>query len=166
MAHTSFHAIQKFLHDLETNDSDKNETYCETLLNTLQQLDTLVIQLGSPGYLLLANGYLHLALQAKKIEDNQITSPGSFGCVWKYLNLALFAEENSTAAIHNAYFGLGFAKSNPFKLATLNSMLDECRRLAGDALPLPTQKLIKTQTMHDYQQLQEAEKSATVQKLN
>ncbi len=159
IAHNSFHAIQKLLHDLETDNTDKNEGYCIRLVEKLQQLDESINQHGSPGYLLLANGYLHVALQAKRIEDAQAMSAAAFSCVWKYLNLAKFATENSTATTHNAYFGLDLAHSNPFNLPSIDSMLDECRGLAGDALPLTTQKLIKNQTRYDYNKLQEAKNS-------
>lgn len=155
ISHSSFHALQKYLHDVETIPTQKDESYCLALVETLQKLDPFINQLGSPGYLLLANGYLHIAIHAKNIDNSQLMIDGAFQCVWKYLNLALFAEKYSAAAIHNAYFGLGLTHSNPFNLPTLKDMLERCRTIAGDALPLPTQKLIKTQMLHEYSKRQE-----------
>lgn len=165
LTHSSFHAAQKTLHDLVTSSIDKNEDYCKRLVDTLQQWEDLTNQHGSPGYLLLANGYFWLATHAKLIENGQDMRQGAFACMWRYLNLALFAEERSKASIHNAYFGLGLAQSNPFNIATLDNMLAECRRFAGDALPLPTQKLIKTQTLCYYNKLQEGADSSAVKSI-
>ena len=154
---SSFHAIEQFLRDLElqANKIAQNEDCYKPLLDALHDLEPVISRHGSAGYMLLSNGYLYVALKTKLLENGRTISDAAFSCVWKYLNLANIAMQHSTEAIHNAYFGLGLSRSNPFHIPTIDNMLNECRKLAGDALPIPTQKLIKTQTLYDYKKLHE-----------
>jgi hypothetical protein len=152
---SSFHATQKLLHDLETDKTHQNQGNYKPLLETLHNLERNISRHGSPGYILLANSYLYVAIKTKLIEDSRAISDTAFSCVWKYLNLAKIAMQHSIESIHNAYFGFGLSRSNPFKLPTIESMLTECLKISGDALPLRSQKLITMQAQQDYKKIHE-----------
>ena len=148
--HGSLHAVQTVVHSLIMA-NNKHPDYAVNLSKQLLLLDKFAERFGTPGYLLLANGYLHVAISTIGKPEAVAQNSAAFSFVWKNLHLAHLAEEDSAAAIHNAYFGKGVAASNSFKIASINKMLEHCREVAGDAFPLAMQNYVKNQAIREYQ---------------
>lgn len=129
--HCSIHAAQTLLHTVlmeETRDARKK---METLVNTLDNLEQLAVKHGTPGYLLLASGYLHLLRIASEAKDYERYGTACF-CLWQNLIIAELHEPQSKASTHNAYFGQGLRLSNPLRLETIAQMKQESGALIID----------------------------------
>lgn len=81
---------------------------------------------GTPGYLLIANLYLHFATY---LRSDAVRAEAAIKCVFTYLEMAKRAEPHSQSAIHNAYYGKGLVESSQFRLATIAEMQKACRGL-------------------------------------
>lgn len=110
----------------------------EKLSRILFNLEGFAKVQGCPGYLLLADGYVQLALRYQK-KQQEVECKAAYQLCWKYLHLATLSEPDSEESINNAYFGKGIVLSNPFKLNTIAEMKDYCRKAADVLLPLVTQ---------------------------
>jgi len=128
----SIHAAQTFFHKIlmsETNDIAKKT---ENLAAILLHWEHLGNKHGTPGYLLLANGYLHLVfIYRNKLKSMKIDSLASKS-LWKNLVLAQWSELDSKSSIHNAFFGNGLRVSNAAKLTTISDMKSAARKLIAD----------------------------------
>lgn len=156
---SSIHAVQTALQTFEIQKMEDFDSFCQQLVQSLLSLQKVANLHGTPGYIQLADGYLHLAIQARSLGKST-QSAAAFASVWKYLHLARLAEKDSATATHNAYFGLGLALSNPFKIESIDAMLQECHKLAGGSLPLSDQNLIKQQVLQEYKALKEGSSAA------
>lgn len=117
MMHSSIHAHQTCFQEVMMAD-EKNPS---DITNLLLSWRSFAAQHGTPGYLLLANGYLQLALLYAQSEDKELYDR-AVQMTWTYLLHAEYAEKDSSASIHNAYFGQGLALSNPFKMTSIGEM--------------------------------------------
>ncbi len=162
---SSIHAAQIVLQTLEMRKIESFDSFCRELAECLLNLQKFANLHGTPGYIQLAVGYLHLAIQARS-HGTATQSAAAFASVWKYLHLARLAEKDSAAEIHNGYFGLGLKLSNPFKIESIDAMLQECRKLAGDSLSLTEQGFIKQQATQEYHALKEYSQAAGSTRLN
>ncbi|QRN03329.1 hypothetical protein GH742_05315 [Legionella sp. MW5194] len=146
----SIHAAQSWVHEIVIAADKPDLNFIQTFAAILYSRESLAKRHGTPGYLLLANGYFHLLHALTQI--NREASPnewktqyeGSLFSLWKSLFLARQAEKQSTEAIHNAYYGCGLKNSNPFSLETIDAMLEKCDEL------------------HDYPALRERARHAAV----
>jgi len=163
--HGSLHAVQTVIHSLIMA-NNKQSDYATNLSNQLLPLDKFAERYGTPGYLLLANGYLHVAISTVDKPEAAAQNSAAFSYVWKNLQLAHLAEEDSTAAIHNTYFGKGLEASNSFKIGSVNKMLEQCRQLAGDAFPLAMQNYVKNQAVREYQAPEDDAYGQTISEYN
>lgn len=134
----SFHQTRKRLHEVYLLIPQLNTVDLEQLAKTLYNLERFAKQHGCPGYLLLANAYMQLALGFKR-KNNEEQCELSFKLCWKFLHLGALSEKDSRESINNAYFGEGIILSNPFNLATIAELTTYCRKAAGDVLPLSSQ---------------------------
>lgn len=153
----SFHALKNIVYDWILQPSDDKTKYCDILADHLLQLEDVIHQFKSPGYLLLATGYMTLA-KAASGKDEAGRKSTAYSSVWKYLNLARLAEKDSTIEIHNAYFGQGLAFSNPWHFDTIDKILQEARDIISNFLSTPTQKFIANQATLEYKELSEIKK--------
>ena len=103
------------------------EEIAELLLNW----KNLASEHGTPGFLLLANGYLHLAKIAAEQKD-YTRYEAACACLWENLTLAELEEPQSAASIHNAYFGKGLELSNPLQIETIKTLKEKASILITD----------------------------------
>lgn len=153
ISHKSVHALQALMHGLIIQESTSKEKYYELLSQAVLTIENVVKHHGTAGYLLLAKGYFRLAMIASECDDEaRARSSAVFIFVLKALYLARFAEADSSAEIHNAFFGRGLSKGAPFDFERIDDMIGKCRDLLGDSLPRPMQEFIRTQAKHTYEQ--------------
>ncbi len=126
----SIQAAQMRLHQVITQKMGPEEKI-QALLNTLADMESLAAKQGAAGFLLLADGYLHLVKtyldqEPQKEQDETAYHAACFE-LWKNLTLVELelTEPRSTAVIHNAYFGEGLSLGNSFKLSTIAEIKDE-----------------------------------------
>lgn len=126
----SIHAAQTMFHKLLMKKTPDKFKKMETLEAILFNWECFANKWGTPGYLLIANGYLHLL----KLNDSPQTEKYQLASftLWKYLHLAKLTQPQSTAAIHNAYFGQGLALSNAFNLKTIEAIQIYCSTFIQD----------------------------------
>lgn len=129
----SFHIVFKHLHSMLKRlsaDEDLN-VFAATLYN----LESFAKMHGCPGFLLLANNYLQIAVRYQRSGTFNI-GQDAYRLCWNYLHLAELSESDSTAAINNAYFGCGLKLSNPLRLETISAMKESCLNSAGGLLEI------------------------------
>lgn len=134
----SIHSIRHKLHQIYVVIEQANETDLEHLTCVLYNLEAFAKLHQCPGYLLLANGYMQLALRYQQMRNTEPCT-ASFQLCWKFLHLAALSEPHSEESINNAYFGKGLSRSNPFRLESIVEMKGYCRKAAADLLPLDLQ---------------------------
>lgn len=146
----SFHLVFKHLHSmLKALSSDED---LKVLAATLYNLESFAKMHGCPGFLLLANGYLQIAVhyQRSGIDNN---SRDAYTLCWNYLHLAELSESDSMAAINNAYFGRGLKLSNPLRLETICEMKGSCLSSAGDLLEIDIRDDAECNAAHTYKNM-------------
>lgn len=127
----SIHAAQTYLHKMIlSNDEDKVKK-TEAIAALLYNWENLASKHGTPGYLLLANGYLHLAQITSELKESGRYEAACF-YLWKHLIQAELEESQSETSIHNAYFGEGLKLSNPEKIDTIETMKEKASQLILD----------------------------------
>lgn len=124
----SFHLVRQRLHLMFLK--EENLTAFSKVLSSLESFAKLQ---GAPGHLLLANGYMQLALRYQKL-NSYTRCQDAFKMCWKYLHIAELTQDVSQAAINNAYFGKGLVLATPFALATIFDMKSYLRSIAGSKL--------------------------------
>lgn len=125
----SIHAAQTFFNELlKKPDSDKKLEEIMHLLDIWKKFGT---QHGTPGFLLLANGYLQYARITAERKD-YASFEKACTSLWENLTLAELNEPNSTDSIHNAYFGQGLTLSNPLEIDTIAALKEKASRLITD----------------------------------
>lgn len=129
----SFHSIRSYLHQIFMNLRTAKEDELIKLAEFLYNLESFAKKHQCPGYLLMANGYMQLALRYQNLEM-EAQCGAAYTLCWKYLHLAGLTESDSKESINNAYFGKGVVLSNPFKLASIADMKNHCMRAAGSYL--------------------------------
>ncbi|KTD49575.1 Ankyrin repeat protein [Legionella rubrilucens] len=131
----SIHAAQTWVHEIVIAANKPDLNFIKTFAAILYSRESLAKRHGTPGYLLLANGYFHLLNSLSQINKEesshewQTQYEGSLFSLWKSLYLARQAENQSIEAIHNAYYGCGLKNSNPFSLDTIDAMIEKCNEL-------------------------------------
>ena len=125
----SIHAAQTLFSELlkEPNDAAK----LVKIKDLLDSVKTLATKHGTPGYLLLANIHLHWARITAELKDYPDFNKACTG-LWENITLAGLEEENSTAAIYNAYFGQGLVLSNPLGISTIAQLKEKASLLIID----------------------------------
>lgn len=126
----SIHAAQTYLHQIIMKKGDQEEKI-EILEKTLSTWNRLAAKHGAPGFLLLANGYLHLAKTFLELNSSERYEEACFE-LWKNLTLVQLEEPQSEASINNAYFGHGFALGNPLKLPTVEEIKESASKIIAD----------------------------------
>ena len=127
----SIHAAQTIFHEMIIKtDSDKTKQM-EEIAELLLNWKNLASEHGTPGFLLLANGYLHLAKIAAEQKD-YTRYEAACACLWENLTLAELEEPQSAASIHNAYFGKGLELSNPLQIETIKTLKEKASILITD----------------------------------
>lgn len=107
---------------------------------------------GTPGYLLLTNGYYHLACAYKRLHNNQELCEQAYKLCWKFMHLAQLAEKDSTISIHNAYYGKGLYYATPFKINNMIEMkVAFFSEVGSDWLTLTGQKSAENSAEFAYQ---------------
>lgn len=136
----SIHAAQTLVHDQLVAVDEINSSACQSIASTLNSMENLAKRHGTPGYLLLANGYAHLLRRRAVNEEDDADSyqveqsDAILATLWKYLYLAKYTEDDSQEAIQNAYFGAGLVNSTAFRLSTIDEMIDTCSALSHDSM--------------------------------
>ncbi|KGP62731.1 hypothetical protein EP47_13660 [Legionella norrlandica] len=130
--------VRKRLHLIFIELDKASEESLIKLGRILYNLEAFAKRHGCPGYLLLANGYIQLAIRYQLLNQEE-QSAHAFQLCWKYLHLAELSENDSEESINNAYFGKGLALSNPVRLSTIAEMKSYCRKAAGELLNLDSQ---------------------------
>jgi len=146
----SMHLVRQRLHSVFIQLDQANQAEVEKFAAHLYNLEAFARLHGSPGYLLLTNGYMQLGFRYKQLMAMEQVA-ASYQTAWKYLHLAQLAEEGSEASINNAYFGQGLGLSNPYQLNSLAEMKALCTNVAGDLLPLTTQRIEENNARLAYQ---------------
>lgn len=121
----SFHAASMLLTQVLTASRTDRRAHCDNLARVLQALEPVVKVHRAPGFLLMAKGYFQLALVSRNDDDDARDHVG-FDFMYKFLYMAKKLEDESTPAIHNAYFGEGLSRSNPFEVESIQEMLQLC----------------------------------------
>jgi|GEM_PF-4435717 len=119
LAFQSIHAHQHWYHHKLCTDKPMAEKL-QHLAELLYSWEFFAHKQGTPGYLILANGYWQLVKLAHETKENSFENADYL--FWKYLYLAKRCEPFCKAAIHNAYFGMGLELSNFFQAATINKI--------------------------------------------
>lgn len=148
----SFHLIFKHLHHVYKSLAGDEDL--KKLAAILYNLESSAKIHGCPGFLLLANGYLQLAVRYQHSGLRNI-SQDAYKLCWKYLHLAELSEADSKAEINNAYFGKGLMLSNPLKLATIDEMKTNCCSLAETLLTAAIKVGAEREAEHSYQRVSE-----------
>lgn len=126
----SIHAAQAFFqHQLKKNKQD-SKLQLNYLIDLLNEWDILALIHETPGFLLLADGYLHLLNIAMQLKQDNIKQVHF--ALWKNLTLAELYEPQSAASIHNAYFGEGLALSNSLGFTTIGRLKEKLNQLITD----------------------------------
>lgn len=146
----SIHAAQEKLHTLlqskalESEDQEDKITSIDTFL---RKKTASLAKHGTPGYLLLANGYLHIVKLTldQKPSINIERYERACELLWKNLILAQEVEMQSTASINNAYFGEGLRLSNPMFLTSIEEIktLAASRLITDSAIKLRAEKTVR-----------------------
>ena len=105
----------------------------ESVARLLEDWETFANLQGTPGYLLLASGYLQLAKIALDTEHTE-QHHAAYYSAWKYLHLAKLSEPYCAAAINNAWFGKGMGLANPFQFNSIDEMILCCSSVAKNSL--------------------------------
>lgn len=135
----SIHAAQAWIHEIVMAVEKPDLKLIQDIAAILYNQEGLAKRHGTPGYLLVANGYFYLLRWLSEINKDEdlnewrIQYEGTVFSLWKSLYLAQDRELDSADSIHNAYFGCGLANSNSFKLPTIDAMMDKCGELYGDS---------------------------------
>lgn len=125
----SIHAAQTFFNELlKKPDNDKKLEEIIHLLGIWKKWGT---HHGTPGFLLLANGYLQYARITAERKD-YISFEKACTSLWENLTLAQLSEPSSIDSIHNAYFGQGLALSNPLEIDTIDTLKEKASLLITD----------------------------------
>jgi hypothetical protein len=148
--YSSIHALDMLVNQFIVAPVERISEYCDELALALQTMEPHAMQHGTPGYLLMAKGYLHLALAARG-EEEQARQAAAFKLVLKNLYWASLAEEDSVDLIHNAYFGSGVKFGNPFKIDTIDNMINYCRELSGNVVPMAVQNFVRIEALREYE---------------
>ena len=127
----SIHAAQMLLQEKVGSKEKSSIEKIATITQFLAQCEYLAKKHGTPGFLLLANGYLHVAKIAADLKDQDYYESACYE-LWRNLTLAELAESQSTNDIHNAYFGKGLALSNSFQLTSIAEMKAKASELIQD----------------------------------
>ncbi|CAM2818330.1 DUF5630 domain-containing protein [Legionella worsleiensis] len=129
----SFHSIRSCLHRAYTSLNKATEADLNKLAEFLYNLEYFAKKHQCPGYLLVAYGYMRLAL---KYQQLGLSDPcrAAYTLCWKFLHLAALTETQSEASINNAYFGKGIILSTPFELSSISEMKTYCAQVAGGYL--------------------------------
>lgn len=129
----SMHAIRKYLHQIYIHIGQAKENDLRLIAEFLYNLEAFAKLHQCPGYLLMANGYMQLALRYQQMKsEDECTA--AFKLCWKFLHMAELSEAESEESINNAYFGNGLVLSNPFKLASIAEMKSYCFKAANNYL--------------------------------
>lgn len=136
----SFHSIRGDLHLIYLGLSEARVGDLIELMQTLYNLEVFAKLHRTPGYLLIANGYMQLAIHFKRLQLNERCAYAFERC-WQYLHIAQLDEKESTASINNAYFGKGIVLATPFKLSTISEMKFHCQLIADSQLSINTQRI-------------------------
>ncbi|KTD43657.1 DUF5630 domain-containing protein [Legionella quateirensis] len=129
----SFHSIRTYLHQIFINLRNASEADLIKIAEFLFNLESFAKKHQCPGYLLMANGYMQLALCYQNLRMEEQCRAGYILC-WKFLHLASLTESDSEESINNAYFGKGIVLSTPFKLASIDEMKKYCIQAADSYL--------------------------------
>lgn len=135
----SIHAAQTWLHEIVMSVKKPDLELIQKLAGIFYNQEGLAKRHGTPGYLLVANGYFYLLNWLSEINKDEdlkewrIQYEGTVYSLWKSLYLAQNAEHESAESIYNAYFGFGLANSNSFKLPTIDAMMEKCGELSDNA---------------------------------
>lgn len=131
LTYNSIHAAQTLLHDcIMQNPQDKTK-HMELIASILNNWNGLATKHTTPGYLLLANGYLHLIKMGAELQNSDLfDNAGSL--LWQNLTLAELYEPHSEASISNAYFGQGLKQSNPEHISTIQEIKEACAKFIKD----------------------------------
>lgn len=134
----SIYSVRRQLHQIYTELEHATEEDLQRIAGFLYNLEAFAKVQQCPGYLVLANGYMQLALRYQQMRMEE-QSKTAFQLCWKFLHLAALSEPHSQEAINNAYFGRGLSLSNAFRLKSVIEMKSYCRKAADDLLPLDAQ---------------------------
>lgn len=133
MIHYSIHAHQTCLQEIIATATPVKEEKLQPIADLLSHWSAFAKRQGTPGYLLLASGYLQFAQLAANAGLTEQTK-SAYYFVWKYLHLAKLTEAYSEEAIHNAYFGKGMVLANGFELTSIEAMFSGCLSKAKNML--------------------------------
>lgn len=133
MIHHSIPGHQTCLHEIIFTEHANLDGVEKNVARLLEDWLTVANLQGTPGYLLLASGYLQLAkisLDIGHSEQHQL----DYCAAWKYLHMAKLSEKYCDAAINNAWFGKGMGLSNPFQFQSIDEMILGCSAIAKATL--------------------------------
>lgn len=117
----SIHCIRRHLHHLYLTLDKASEDDLRTFAEFLYNLEAFAKLHQCPGFLLVANGYMQLALRYQQLmHEDQCNA--AFKLCWKFLHIAELSEHTSKESINNAYFGRGIVLSTPFNLDSIHEM--------------------------------------------
>ena len=138
----SFHAASFLLTQVLTASRTDRRTHCDNLARVLHALEPVVKVHRAPGFLLMAKGYFQLALVSRN-DDDEARDHVGFDFMYKFLYMAKRLQDESSPAIHNAYFGEGLSQSNPFEVESIQDMLKLCIERSNGELIIGKQRFLE-----------------------
>lgn len=133
MIHHSIAAHQTCLHEIIIAENPNHQDAGEALARLLEDWVLVANLQGTPGYLLLASGYVHLA-ELALANGHSEEHRNAYYAAWKYLHMAALSEQYCDAAINNAYFGEGMRMANLFEFESIGEMKLGCASIAKKTL--------------------------------
>ncbi len=131
----SIHSIRRHLHHIYLALAKASEDDLTRVAEFLYNLEAFAKLHQCPGFLLMANGYMQLALRYQQLTlEDQCNA--AFKLCWKFLHLAELSEPSSKESINNAYFGKGLVLSTPFNLSSVREMKTYCFKAADTFLSI------------------------------
>jgi hypothetical protein len=129
----SIHCIRRHLHQIYLRLGKATEDDLISIAEFLYNLEAFAKLHQCPGFLLMANGYMQLALRYQQLMREEECN-AAFKLCWKFLHLAELSEHDSEESINNAYFGRGLVLSTPFNLDSIHEMKSHCLKAANTCL--------------------------------
>jgi hypothetical protein len=147
LGYQSFHALRLWMHEIIIRKEVSSFSSCQSLLTMVEQFYSIAKAHGSPGYLLLVNAYLQIALRAKGLSETQDMKKNAFAQLWRSLYFAKCMETQSKESVHNAYLGFGLSYSNALKANSIDELILASQEIAGDDLPSELRERIQKECL-------------------
>ncbi len=148
----SIHAANDILSQSMTSSRADRLHFCQNLAQIIHLIEPYIQVHQAPGFILLAKGYVRLALVARNDHDLAKHKVG-FEYAYKLLYLAKLTEQASKNAIHNAYFGEGLKLASAFDTNDIDSMIKACVENSEGVLKLNLRRFLEQQAERELEKI-------------